>query len=93
MSATPLPCEQLLGQEPEDNRSRGAIPTKRPELVFRALLDIGDPRGVRFEREATDAHKWGGWLDAPRRRLAQGRVSPEAPSFGRCAFASCWARA
>jgi hypothetical protein len=26
-------------------------------VMFRALLDIGDPQGVRFERAATDSHK------------------------------------
>src|SRR5215210_9601789 len=92
-SATPLPCEQLLGQEPRDDRSRRAISTKCPEPVFRALLDIGGPQGVRFERAATDSHKFGRWQNAPRGRRAQGRVSPEGPSLGRCAFASCWPRA
>jgi hypothetical protein len=91
-SATPLPCEQLLGQEPRDDRSRRAIPTKCPEPVFRTLLDIGGPQGVRFERAATDSHKLGRWQNAPRGRRAQGCVSPEGPSLGRC-IASCLPRA
>jgi hypothetical protein len=35
--------------------------TRCPEPVFRALLDIGGPQGVSFERAATDTHKLGRW--------------------------------
>jgi hypothetical protein len=40
--------------------------TRCPEPVFRALLDIGGPQGVSFERAATDFHKLGRWQNALR---------------------------
>ena len=40
--------------------------TKCPESVFRALLDLGGPQGVRFERAATESHKIGRWQYALR---------------------------
>ena len=58
-STTPFPFEQLPGQEAQDDPSQGTLATEHPELVCRALLDIGASlEGGRFERGAAASHKF-----------------------------------